>query len=483
MEDLSRKGRVTSALDDYAARAVPEAPGLWAGIEGALRQRELKSGRATRSHGRRGPLPRSRAVFGGALLALGLLVGLSLLAGGLWRTTPVAAAEVLRKAGAAASFVPTGKVRHIVTRYDFGQAQGWTQDLWLANGRAHLLLWKAPAQPIGANPLPAFLAGTARLVDEQSIWDFRLDQGTVYKQMYDIPGRPDPVAPELPSHSVIDEMLTRPNTHIASTGKLDGRDVIIVAGHVGTVVSGSPLEIAVGKLPGYLTAQHDFQLWIDSKTYQVVQEQHYIRSDGPEAAAGTVYTTTTRIVRDELLDADAQTMSVFQFRLPEGAQIVDMASMPAPTPEPQHTGWYTYSSPEARFEILMPRRPERGGSSGPQGNTMMVGVKQDGVSYVVRYRDYPADLIEREGAAGWLDLERDDVLAQSQGTLKTAQQLTLQGYPGQEIRSVDPDGRFRITRLFLARNRLYILTVITANEQAVPGDVQRFLESFRILQP
>jgi hypothetical protein len=65
------------------------------------------------------------------------------------------AAEILKRTSNAGSFVPIGKVRHIVSTTTSDSAGGGSEtgEVWLANGAEHLLMWK-PAPSFSNQKLP-----------------------------------------------------------------------------------------------------------------------------------------------------------------------------------------------------------------------------------------------------------------------------------------------------------------------------------------
>ena len=97
------------------------------------------------------------------------------------RTHTASASEVLSKASAATSFVPSGKVRHIVVTNsdDVSGSMGVTTDeVWLANGQNHLLVWRPASVGPGGVTLPY---GGATLTNDDGVWYFSPDGRTVTK--------------------------------------------------------------------------------------------------------------------------------------------------------------------------------------------------------------------------------------------------------------------------------------------------------------
>ena len=108
----------------------------------------------------------SRAVAGVLVL---ILFSALLIAG---NPNSASAAQILKRASDAGSFVPAGKVRHIVTTTTTDPAGNGseTEEVWLANGTEHLLMWKpAPFPPNGQSPS----WGYSRLVNHDAVWQFK----------------------------------------------------------------------------------------------------------------------------------------------------------------------------------------------------------------------------------------------------------------------------------------------------------------------
>jgi hypothetical protein len=420
----------------------------------------------------------------GVVLAL-LITSLAFLSA---RTHTASAAEILRKASAASSFVPAGKIRHIVVTHSddvSGSGGATTDEVWLANGRSHLLMWKPATVAPGGQSLPY---GGAVLINDEAIWRFKPDGMSVTKlAFYDGALSMDAF---LPNQAAVDKLLHDPQTTVLGADTLQGRDVVVIEGHVGSFVSGSPLEIALGRSKGYDTAQHDYKLWIDTRTYQIVQEQHYITWEGTGPTGHHKITDTKLITKDEVVDASSVSADLFTFKLPAGATLTDLTTAgqsqaSSPTPQPRHTSWYEFTSEQGNFGVLMPMTPDQGSTTNSSlGHTeYLIGAKQAGYSYVVRYTDYPQDVVQKIGIEKWLDNERDYIVVSVPGKLVSERSITLNGYPGREIRVLADDGKFRICRLYLVNNRYYNVYVVMPDQNSVSAQVEKYLDSFRLLKP
>jgi hypothetical protein len=153
----------------------------------------------------------------------------------------------------------------------------------------------------------------------------------------------------------------------------------------------------------------------------------------------------------------------------------------------QQVTWKEFSSSEGRFSVLMPGTPSEKTSKvntevGPV-DMFSFRVTQEDSGYDVNYNDYPDAVVEASDAGSMLDGARDGIVSSLQGKLLTEFIISLDGYPGRDIRVEGPDGEHTVrTRLYLVDNRLYQLTVVTPKEDSFSKDVAKFLDSFELLE-
>jgi WD40 repeat protein/thiol-disulfide isomerase/thioredoxin len=271
---------------------------------------------------------------------------------------PAASAEPTSDTRSASDFLPPGKVRHLVITHETSspgeQATTWTEDVWLAAGDKHPLMKKTGIMP-----------GLTTLVGDQAVWTYGSQFSTtydailaVYRTEYDEKHFDEVI----PNKQVIDGLLKQPNTQVVENTTLDGRPVMVIesTGNVPAIVTsenvetlvefatfsdGPPIDIVTGhpstdpaskpkitvspaKVEG-LTEVIDYRLWIDSQTYQVVQQEYTNRFLEPKPG-DKVVTYTRRITLDELKDAGAFPTDLFTFKQPAGTTIVDAYHIFAP---------------------------------------------------------------------------------------------------------------------------------------------------------
>ncbi|MDX6614431.1 MAG: hypothetical protein QOD75_3617 [Blastocatellia bacterium] len=102
----------------------------------------------------------------------------------------------------------------------------------------------------------------------------------------------------------------------------------------------------------------------------------------------------------------------------------------------------------------------------------------DGVFFVQFMERFPKVTVPSKVG---LDMLQNSVMAGTKATLAGETEISLQGYPGREVRLEFPDG-YTITRFFIANDRIYQITaslsLASKNRQMAP---LRVLDSFRLL--
>jgi hypothetical protein len=147
--------------------------------------------------------------------------------------------------------------------------------------------------------------------------------------------------------------------------------------------------------------------------------------------------------------------------------------------------WSEFTTREGGFSVLLPGVPasETRTLNIPSGpvDLHMFGVEQDGFAYMASYNDYPDELVNQRPAATMLDGARDGAVANVQGELLGESLLTIDGHPGREIKVAASGGQLMmVARIYLVGNRLYQAAVVTDKENALSGNVVKFLDSFRL---
>jgi hypothetical protein len=108
------------------------------------------------------------------------------------------------------------------------------------------------------------------------------------------------------------------------------------------------------------------------------------------------------------------------------------------------------------------------------------------LAYIISYTDYAADT-DMGDAAAFLDSIRKTAVATSNGGIQSSQSnISLDGNPGMEFtfNFKGPNNEPFLTRahVFLAGRRLYQVMAVANQGQATTGDMDAFLNTFKILK-
>ena len=147
--------------------------------------------------------------------------------------------------------------------------------------------------------------------------------------------------------------------------------------------------------------------------------------------------------------------------------------------------WKEFSSSEGSFSILMPGEPtEQTKTVNTKAGAIDLHLfifQQKNVAYFVSYVEYQEELVQANNAEKLLDGARDGAVSNVQGKLLNEVSISLEKYPGREIRIQVPDGKHTIqTRMYLVKNRLYQVMIVTPKEDSFSKDVTKFLDSFKL---
>ncbi|HWP60408.1 MAG TPA: hypothetical protein VNL14_21105 [Candidatus Acidoferrales bacterium] len=148
--------------------------------------------------------------------------------------------------------------------------------------------------------------------------------------------------------------------------------------------------------------------------------------------------------------------------------------------------WKEFRSDEGGFSVLMPGtptpQPQRVNSPAGAIDLYMFVVAHDGAEYMVAYNDYPETMVKGTNPEKVLDGARDGIIANVRGRLLSETKITLQQFPGRELKLSLPEGaRALQTRLYFVKNRLYQVGVLAVEKDLSSRDIVKFLDSFRLL--
>jgi hypothetical protein len=143
--------------------------------------------------------------------------------------------------------------------------------------------------------------------------------------------------------------------------------------------------------------------------------------------------------------------------------------------------WVMFSSPEGRFEILMPGEPVRGKVIELQLPRFTAklhpfsALRPPSLGLMCGYADFPSP---PENTNEVFDRTRDGSIKGVQGKLITEENLTLGGYPGRRFRSTAQGDSFIDEEMYLVGQRFYLITVLSKTENP-DKDIKKVFDSFR----
>jgi hypothetical protein len=143
------------------------------------------------------------------------------------------------------------------------------------------------------------------------------------------------------------------------------------------------------------------------------------------------------------------------------------------------------------FQIDMPssaqqtRIPAYNEHGGTEQADMLYAYPDPQICYSVTWaEDPPVERINSHVPDKTLDMALTDALDRSQTLLLTRAEISQQGFPGRDFTARNTSGGVMVSRLVLARHRLYMLTAtFPSSEARNDQDTARFFSSFNVVVP
>ncbi|MFB2936718.1 hypothetical protein ACE1B6_15810 [Aerosakkonemataceae cyanobacterium BLCC-F154] len=156
-----------------------------------------------------------------------------------------------------------------------------------------------------------------------------------------------------------------------------------------------------------------------------------------------------------------------------------LVKFPLPVLLTQETSWNEFSSKQGGFAVSMPGTPKQETGTNQDGSTEhSFSLTSNNSAFLIHYSDIPKiEKLTKEEITKLLDNAPNDFAKGANATLVTAKNVSLDGYPGKEFEFILGEGINGKGRVYLVNNRLYIVVGMTTQ----PGNVQKFLDSFRLL--
>jgi hypothetical protein len=149
--------------------------------------------------------------------------------------------------------------------------------------------------------------------------------------------------------------------------------------------------------------------------------------------------------------------------------------------------WQDFNSPECRCSASYPGKPQ------PKTQSMQTKVgtldarmfmlEMPNAFYALAFVDYPRDAIAKNSPDSLLDAARDGAVGNVKGKLASETKVSMNGFPGRELRIEAPGDLALQARMYLVKERLYQVLVVMPKAKESAADSKRFLDSFKFQKP
>jgi hypothetical protein len=169
----------------------------------------------------------------------------------------------------------------------------------------------------------------------------------------------------------------------------------------------------------------------------------------------------------------------------EGSSTIEEIPSETPSEAKPQVELKKLSAPEG-FNVNIPGepQPQRGEVAIPGGKVQTAAWTTNdpnGVLYSISTADYPEKVVAANPASAFLNEGKNGLVNQLKGTIKSEEDITLQGYPGKAFTVSSDAGEVR-ARNFLVGPRLYTLLVLYNPSIGAPL-ADQFLTSLELVNP
>jgi hypothetical protein len=145
--------------------------------------------------------------------------------------------------------------------------------------------------------------------------------------------------------------------------------------------------------------------------------------------------------------------------------------------------WPKFKSTEENFTISMPGEPkqERNSVRGPFGNGHHIyTIESNGISYVISNSAFDDPPTQPKDIKRILDFARDLVLTVTSGKLLNDKDISLEGFPGREVR-IEKGKMLWTLHAYVVKGRMYQLMTTEPKAKAQSPETAKFFDSFKLL--
>jgi hypothetical protein len=113
----------------------------------------------------------------------------------------------------------------------------------------------------------------------------------------------------------------------------------------------------------------------------------------------------------------------------------------------------------------------------------MLSYPDNSAFYAVAFVDYPKEAVASSKPDDLLDGARNGAVEKVKGKLESEEKITMNGFPGRELRIAAPGDLKLSARIYMVKARLYQTIVVAPKAKEVAGNTKRFLDSFKFTAP
>jgi len=148
------------------------------------------------------------------------------------------------------------------------------------------------------------------------------------------------------------------------------------------------------------------------------------------------------------------------------------------------TKFEQFNSSEGSFSVFLPKKviPSKetiNTAAGPI-TACSFSAKAKHHQFMVAFSDYPENAIKSSTPELMLNGARNGSVRNIQGTLLSETFVTINGYPGRDLRIEGPQKTIIVTRLILANQRLYQVMILCRPDHSFDKIIDKVIQSFSI---
>lgn len=114
-------------------------------------------------------------------------------------------------------------------------------------------------------------------------------------------------------------------------------------------------------------------------------------------------------------------------------------------------------------------------------------VAEDNLAYILTETEYPDSLINsdnKDKLDAFFKNSIDGIANNFHGKLVSESKTEIKGFPGRQVKLGIQQGKSIMTiRLYLVKNRMYMLEIVTAADKDYNTSINKFMNSFEIINP